>query len=378
LKYRKFGSLEWTASLVGFDAAGLPLMQEAPVRPDPAASVALIRYAIDCGVNYIDLGYPYDLKRQELIAGIVADALLDGYSEKVRISVTLPSHLIRAIDDFDFYLDRQLGWLRASQADFCLLGQLNRENWPLLLNHGVLTWADAALKSRKINNVGFSFHDHFQVFKSILAAHDRWSLCQFQFSFMDVDHDPGISGIKYAARKGLAVVVAEPLKSRRLMAPPPPSVAGIWEEQGGSERLSEYGLRFVWNFPEIATAVLAPGSIREIAAAMSLADQAEPDSLTIPEEILVSRTRDEYLKLKRIPCLSCRPCLPCPEGIDVPRVFEIYNDAFIYADIETARSLYRRELHQADVCTRCRICEDRCAKKLPIIDWLDHARRLLG
>lgn len=69
--------------------------------------------------------------------------------------------------------------------------------------------------------------------------------------------------------------------------------------------------------------------------------------------------------------------MPCPEGIDVPRVFEIYNDAFVYDDAETARSIYRSELHQVGRCTQCRYCEDRCVKKLPIIEWLDEARRLL-
>jgi predicted aldo/keto reductase-like oxidoreductase len=69
--------------------------------------------------------------------------------------------------------------------------------------------------------------------------------------------------------------------------------------------------------------------------------------------------------------------MPCPEGIDVPRVFEIYNDAFVYDDAETARSIYRSELHQVERCTQCRYCEDRCVKKLPILEWLDEARRLL-
>jgi len=31
--------------------------------------------------------------------------------------------------------------------------------------------------------------------------------------------------------------------------------------------------------------------------------------------------------------------MPCPEGIDVPRIFELYNDAFIYEDVETARAI---------------------------------------
>jgi hypothetical protein len=111
--------------------------------------------------------------------------------------------------------------------------------------------------------------------------------------------------------------------------------------------------------------------------AVMLAGQADSDSLTIQEEILISRVRDEYLKLRRIPCSSCRPCMPCPEGIDVPRIFELYNDAFIYEDVETARAIYRNELHSVGGCTQCRACEERCVKKLAIIDLLDQVRRLL-
>jgi hypothetical protein len=70
--------------------------------------------------------------------------------------------------------------------------------------------------------------------------------------------------------------------------------------------------------------------------------------------------------------------MPCPEGIDVPRIFELYNDAFIYEDVETARILYRNELHHAEWCNRCRDCEKRCTKKLEIVDWLERARQLLS
>jgi hypothetical protein len=70
--------------------------------------------------------------------------------------------------------------------------------------------------------------------------------------------------------------------------------------------------------------------------------------------------------------------MPCPEGIDVPRIFEIYNDAFVYEDIETARWLYRSELHHADRCTHCRACEKRCIRKLDVIGLLERAHQLLA
>jgi len=195
---------------------------------------------------------------------------------------------------------------------------------------------------------------------------------------MDVDHDPGIGGIKYAAEKGLAVVVSESLRGGRLVKDPPDPVARVWREALQKNQLAEWGLRFVWNYPEVSTIVRDMSSIREVAESVAIADGAEPDSLTVQEEVLISRVRDAYRVLRRIPCSSCRPCMPCPEGIDVPRIFELYNDAFIYEDVETARSIYQNELHCADRCNRCRVCEERCVKNLDIVDWLEQARRLLA
>lgn len=378
MKYRKFGSLEWEVSILGLGTQRLPCQKAfEAARLHASESIEIIRHAIDHGANYLDLGYPHDLNRQERLLSTIHDALQDGYSQKIRTSVTLPSHLIHSSKDFDLYLDTQLAWLQMARTDFCLFGRLNRENWPILQAHGAVAWADQAMKDGRFDGIGISFHDHFQPLKTILAAYDRWALCQFQFSYMDVDHDPGASGIQYAAQKGLAVVVTEPLRCGRLAGKPPAEVARIWAEAGPLNRLADWGLRFVWNYAEVAVVVCDLESLYELAEAERVADGVRQDSLTVQEEILIARARDAYRKRKRIPCNSCRPCMPCPEGIDVPRVFEIYNDAFVYDDAETARSIYRSELHQVERCTQCRYCEDRCVKKLPILEWLDEARRLL-
>jgi predicted aldo/keto reductase-like oxidoreductase len=68
--------------------------------------------------------------------------------------------------------------------------------------------------------------------------------------------------------------------------------------------------------------------------------------------------------------------MPCPEAIDVPRIFELYNDAFMYGDLEAARRIYRIEHHRADLCTECGFCEKNCAKRLSVLEWLTKARRL--
>ena len=349
----------------------------ANINIDEAESIKIVRYAIDRGVNYLDLGCPYDMGRQERLTRVISRALQDGYRQKIRLTATLPSFLINSPPDFERYLNRQLEWLQTDRIDFCLFGGLNRESWPKLKELGALGWAERAVAGGRIGRLGFSFRDHFQVLRDILAAYDNWALCQFQYSYMDVDRQPGVSGLKYAADKGLAVVAAEPLRGGRLTKEPPEPVARVWASARQKRPLAEWGLRWVWNHPEVATVVSDMGTTAQVAENVALADVAEPDSLTVAEEVLISRVREAYRKLSPIPCTTCRGCMPCPQGIDVPRLFEIYNDAIMYGDIETARAIYRAEKHDIDSCTECGICVDACGREIDILDWLKKAHKLL-
>jgi hypothetical protein len=117
-------------------------------------------------------------------------------------------------------------------------------------------------------------------------------------------------------------------------------------------------------------------SIKQVRENAALADSTAPDNFGVPEELVVSKARDAYFSLKPIPCTACRGCMPCPQGIDVPRVFEIYNDAQMYGDIVTARFIFKMERHDLDSCNECGTCV--CGKNIPIPDWLKKANTRLA
>jgi predicted aldo/keto reductase-like oxidoreductase len=378
MKYRRFGRLDWEGSVLGFGVMRLPVIDQDPLHINEAESIKIIRYAIDHGVNYLDLGYPYDLREHERLTRLISQALQNGYRKKVKIAATMPSLFVNSSLDFDRYLNEELQRSQIDRIDFYLLGRLNRENWPRLQELDVLGWAEGAMIDGRIDKLGFSFHDHFQVLKNILETHDKWALCQFQYSYTDIDHDPGFSGIKYASEKGLAVVITEPLRWGRLTKEPPESVAKVWASAQQKRTLAEWGLRWVWNHPEVSVVVSDMSTMEQVVEDVALADSSEPDSLTVQELVLISQVREAYRKLRPIPCTSCRACMPCPQGIDLPRIFELYNDAIMYNDIKTARSLYCGEQQSGDSCTECSICENACAKRLAMLDWLKAAHQLLA
>jgi len=130
--------------------------------------------------------------------------------------------------------------------------------------------------------------------------------------------------------------------------------------------------------PGVSVAIADMSSLEQLAQNLRVAGEAVADSLSIAEEVAVSNVRDAFRKKRPVPCPSCRPCMPCPVGIDVPRFFEIYNDAVMYDDTETAMELCRDERIEPGDCTECRVCEGRCAKRLPMVDWLETGRSYLG
>jgi predicted aldo/keto reductase-like oxidoreductase len=360
---------------LGLGIRQLPLADGA-ASPDEAESIKIVRYAVDQGVNYIDLGHPYDMGRQESLLCVISRALAHGYRGKVKIAATLPSLLVNSPQDFDYFLNGQLEWLGTERIDFFLLGRLNRETWPKLREMNVLGWMEEAVASGRIGYLGFSCHDHFQVLRDILDGYDSWSMAQFQYSYMDVDCQPGVGGLEYAASKGLAVVAAEPLRGGWLTKEPPEPVARVWANALKQRSLAEWGLRWVWDYPEVATAIVDMSTIEQVMQNAVLADRVEANSLNVPEEVLISRVREAYRKLRPIPCTACRGCMTCAQGIDVPRIFELYNDAIMYGDSDTARSVYLAEKHHIDSCPDFGDCV--CGRDIDIPGWLEKARQLFA
>jgi predicted aldo/keto reductase-like oxidoreductase len=370
VKFRKFGRLDWKASVLGFGLENLPLANE-------EECIKMLRCAIENGVNYIDTGSPFVYKNNERLSRVLREALQGGYRGKIKIAAGIPAAAVSSADDIDKYLDKLFTWLQVDILDFFYLGGLNRFTWPKIAHKGILKRAERAMAAKKFSYLGFFFHDQYQFLRDIITAYDNWTFCQFQYSFMDIDHHPGSSGLKYAADNSLAVVISKPLLGGRLIKNIPETVSKIWAEAGPQRTPAEWALRWTWNHPEAATVVCDMSTMEQLKENITLADKARADSFTVPEELVISRVRDAYRALKPIPCTACRGCMPCPQDIDVPRIFEIYNDALMYGDTAAARAIYLLERHSLESCNECESCAAACGKSIPIPDWLKKARKLL-
>jgi predicted aldo/keto reductase-like oxidoreductase len=380
MKYRKFGKLDWEVSVLGFGAMRMPTTSADPADIDEPEAIKMIRYAIDNGVNYLDTAYPYHMGKSE---GLVTRALKDGYRERMKLATKMPCRMVERAEDFDRFFGEQRERLENGKIDFYLLHGLNTGNWPKVRDFGIIQWAEDKMAKGYFDYLGFSFHDTFEVFKEIIDYYDNWVLSQIQYNFMDVDFQAGRRGVEYAASKGLAIVVMEPLRGGRLTKQPPEAVSRVWDSAAQKRSLAEWGLRWVWNQPEISVVLSGMSTMEQVVENVDIASRSAAGILTSDDFALYEKVRAAYHGLVPVPCTGCEYCLPCPNGVAIPEIFTIYNDAIMYNDLEGGRMRYQGPMtplpeEQADNCIECGECLEKCPQGIDIITWLQKAHEVLA
>jgi len=379
MKYRKFGKLDWKVSALGFGAMRLPVIGEDQSKINEPEAIKMIRYAADNGVNYIDSAYLYHMGKSEVLVG---KALKDGYRKKMKVATKLPARMVEKAEDFDRILGEQIQRLDIGMIDFYLLHGLNKEGWEKVRDLGVLKWAEAQIAKGRIGRLGFSFHDSFEVFKEIIDSYDNWVLAQVLYNYMDENEQAGRRGVEYAAGKGLAVVVMEPLRGGRLSKEPPAPVAKVLKSATRKMRGVEWAFQWVWNQPEISVALSGMSTMEQVVENVKIADRSRPGIYTAADLMVIGQIKEAYKSLCPIPCSNCRYCQPCPSKVEIPRVFQIYNDAVMYDDMKVGQFMYNGMFgipqdQRADQCTECGECLEKCPQKIEIPDWLKKAHAAL-
>jgi predicted aldo/keto reductase-like oxidoreductase len=380
MQYRRFGKPGTEVSALGFGCMRLPTRDgiSQGENIDESETIRMIRHAVDQGVNYIDTAYPYHNGRSEVVTG---KALQDGYRSKVLLATKSPVWQIAKPSDFDTYLGEQLARLGTDHIDVYLFHALGSERWErIVLKQNLLERAEAAVKDGRIGHIGFSFHDKADVFKRIVDGYGGWSMCQIQYNYMDTENQAGTQGLKYAAAKGLAVVVMEPLLGGRLAAPPK-AAADVFRASNIDRTPAEWALQWVWDQAEVSTALSGMKAMTEVEENLRAADRSGIGSLDAGGQALIERARKILRERAAIPCTQCGYCRPCPSGVNIPRNFELYNDCIIYDDPAIPRAIYARfmpEGERAGVCTGCRECEEKCPQRIAISEFMPEVHAVLA
>jgi predicted aldo/keto reductase-like oxidoreductase len=393
MKYRKMGSLGWEVSALGFGAMRLPMTPQMSV--DEEEAIKMIRYAIDNGVNYVDTAYPYHNGESEVVVG---KALKEGYREKVHLATKSPLWMIKKADDYDTFLNEQIERLQTT-PDIYLFHGLNKGRLDKIKNLKLIEKAEAAKEKGLIKHIGFSFHDNFETFKEIIDYYN-WDCCQIQYNYLDIEYQAGTKGVQYAASKGIALIIMEPIRGGKLAIPEralsrKPEIKEILDKSSAKRSMPDWALQFVWNHPEVSVVLSGMSTMQQVVENVESANISGISILKEEELNTISELREAYSKYIIVPCTSCGYCLPCPNGVNIPQILRLINDLYYYGgrgrpriaffynrmakteeDYEKRKAAGEEVEGAATLCIQCGECLDKCPQQIEIPDFMEKANAL--
>lgn len=380
MQYRPFGKTGFNVSALGFGTMRLPVIGGDAGNIDRPETIRMVRHAIDRGVNYVDSAYAYHNGKSEVVVG---EALKDGYRERVKVATKLPTWLVEKEEDVEKLLDTQLERLGMDHVDFYLIHNLNSILWPIARDHDVIPALERAKAKGKIGHIGFSFHDSYELFKEIVDAYSGWEFVQLQYNYVNETVQAGTEGVEYAASRGLPVVVMEPLLGGCLVNPPE-AILEVFRDSDDPERSPvDWALQWLWNRPEIATVLSGMGAMSQVEENLACAARSGVGTLSGEELETLSDAAYAFRQLNPIPCTKCGYCMPCPNGVDIPRNFDMYNNAHIFHGNQDFlnRNIYINFMakeSRADKCTVCNECLPKCPQKIAIPELMPKVHEALS
>ncbi|MDZ4121963.1 MAG: aldo/keto reductase [Candidatus Cloacimonadaceae bacterium] len=363
MRYRIMPGSREKLSVLGFGCMRFHTDAEGKIIEDEA--MEMLRHAYDKGINYFDTAWPYHNGESEPLLGRFLQTI---DRSKVYVATKLPSWLIQKPEDMMDYLNQQLQKLQTDYIDYYLVHALNVKFWSNLKQQKLFDYLDEAKAKGLIRKVGFSFHDSYSLFRKIVDAYP-WDFCQIMLNYLDTSYQAGLKGMKYAASKGLGIVIMEPLRGGKLVDKIPDEVTDIWKKSPMLLSPVERSLHWIWHHKVVQVILRGMSSLAQIKENIAIAGKSKAGYLPESELRRYMRARKAYLKRIKIHCSFCRYCLPCPSNLPIPFIFEMYNDAFMFDD--KARLLHEYKLFlgeetRADKCTKCGACLQKCPRQIDI------------
>ncbi len=324
--------------------------------------------AVESGVNYFDTAYVYTGNEAALGEILKRNP---GLREKINIATKLPHYLIKSKAGMEKMFQEELRRLGTDYIDYYLMHMLtDTDTWKNLCDMGVLDWILEKKRSGKIRNIGFSYHGHTEVFCNLIDVYD-WDFCQIQYNYMDEHSQAGRKGLQYAAKKGIPVIIMEPLRGGRLVSMLPNEAKKIFSSAAPERTPAEWAFRWLYNQPEVTCVLSGMNSLAMVEENVRIASDTEPGSMTDEEMQVFEQVKEAISGKIRVNCTGCGYCMPCPKGVDIPGTFRCLNEIYTESRGGARReymmtTAFRKNKSAASQCVKCGKCEKHCPQAIEI------------
>lgn len=360
MEYREMKNTGIKPSLLGFGCMRFPLLENGKI--DRSKAEEMMDTAIRAGVTYIDTAYPYHEQESELFVGeVLKKYKRDSYLLATKCSLWY----IETPEDTVKMFENQLNRLQVQYFDFYLIHSLSKELWDKALKLGVLDYLLEMKKQGRIRQLGFSFHDEFEVFEEIIRYTD-WDFCQIQLNYIDTEIQAGMKGYHLAEELGIPLVVMEPIKGGTL-AKLSDDMEAKFKNVNPQRSLSSWALRWVASLDNVKVILSGMTTMEHVEDNLNTFNNFK--MLSWDEQNTVKEVADMIHDRKKNGCTGCNYCMPCPYGVNIPRNFRIWNDLGVFGDEKKAKARYFTHCppeQRSDMCQWCGACEPMCPQNIPI------------
>ena len=170
----------------------------------------------------------------------------------------------------------------------------------------------------------------------------------------------------FAHVEGVPMVIMEPVKGGRLANLPEEAKEAL-NEADPDRSAASWALRWVGSHENVKVILSGMSSMEQLEDNLETFGKFQP--LTEAEEEAVEKAADLIRSRVKNGCTSCRYCMPCPFGVNIPEMFSIWNNCAMFDEEEKAKKAYAEQKVQdasADLCKKCGACEKACPQGLSI------------
>ena len=381
MRYRPHGLTGVAVSALGFGMLRLPLLADGKT-VDEARTIAMLRHAIDHGLNYVDTGYVYLGGQSEAVTG---KALAGGYRGRIWLTSKSPWWIMERPEDFERFFDESRRRLQTDVIDFYHIHMIMHRGWKEKVVPFRLIDRMMELKARgAIRFAGFSFHDGAPLFKRVVDANPGWDFCLIQQNYLDTEHEAGLVGLNYAAANGMGVSIMEPLRNGFLVKPPA-MVQAVLDAAPRRRPPVEWAFDYLWNRPEVSVVVSGMASMQNVRDNLAYAGRSAPGMLDAEDRAVIGRAARAYRSAPgTIPCTGCYNCIPCPQNVAIGYLFNmVFNQYKADGDKARAHRLVNYSMSPVQrgdrpgACNECGQCLPKCPQGINIPEELKRVRREL-
>jgi len=368
--YRKLGRTDLQVSQLGFGAMRLPMKEVDGVEVvDRELAIPMLHRAFEAGVTYVDTAVGYCNEDSQRVVG----EALKGWRDQIVVSTKNPYY---DEDEKEWWgnLENSLERLDVDYIDVYNHHGINWERYQNNVEPRVGKWMQKAKDQGLIKHICTSFHDSNEALIKLIDTGYVESIT-LQYNLLNRDLEQGIA---YAKEKNVGIVVMGPVGGGRLGG----SSEVLAKAVPGIGRVPELALRFVLSNPNVTVALSGMSTMQQVIE--NTATASDEVSLSSEDKQVISEHVARLAEMTKLYCTGCRYCMPCPQGVSIPEIFEMYNMGKVYGLWEAARegyaSLPTRRWNpgkQADACIECGECEEKCPQHIQIREQLKDAHRLL-